>query len=339
MAIIIMMVIIMKKMKILVWIYILLMPFYVWAYSEYIIPGGDTLGIEVTSEGVMVVGFYKVNGNLMNQNLRVGDKITKVNNESVSDTTALVDLIDKYKDNNTVDITYLRDNKEHNTSLELVLYNGSYRTGLYVKSKILGIGTLTFIDPETNIYGVLGHSLNIQDSDSLVSIKKGTSYQADITSFTRSVDGVPGSKNANIIKSQVFGSINRNSNYGVFGLTSEQTQTTKDKKLLKVGTIDEVKLGEASIYTTNENDEIKEYKINILEVNKDDKYKNIYFEITDKELLKLSGGIVQGMSGSPIIQDNKIIGAITRVLVDDVNRGFGISIVTMLEEGDKLKTS
>lgn len=320
-------------MKKLIYFILLFFPYFVFAYSEYIIPGGETLGIEVNSKGVMVVGFYKVNGSFINQELQVGDKILEVNHEDVMSTNDLVRLIDQYMSDGKVSITYSRGDKEYTTDLALRLYDGSYRTGLYVKGSILGIGTLSYIDPDTGVYGVLGHSLNLSNTNQLIDIRTGYSYEAKVTSFTRSIDGNPGSKNANIDKNSLFGTIEKNSNYGIFGTVEKSPQ----KELMKVGNIDEIQLGDAYIYTTDTNNEIKPYKIRILEVNKNNVDKNIYFEIVDQDLLAMSGGIVQGMSGSPIIQEDMIVGAVTRVLVDDVNKGYGISIVTMLEEGDKLQ--
>jgi len=319
-------------MKKIIYLILLLMPFYVNAYSDYIIPGGDTLGIEVKSKGIMIVGFYKIDGELINQDFKVGDKILKVSDVDVNDTGELVDLIDRYMKNEKVEVTILRNDKEYKRKLSLSLYDGTYRTGLYVKSDVLGIGTLSYIDPETGVYGVLGHSLNLSNTNQRIEIKTGYSYEAKVTSFTRSVDGNPGSKNADIDKNERFGTIERNSNYGIFGKIEDEVK----KKAMKVGSLDDVSLGTAYIYTTNTNNEIDTYEIKILEVSKDTDEKNIYFEIVDDRLLKMSGGIVQGMSGSPIIQGDTIIGAVTRVLVDDVNKGYGISIVTMLEEGDKI---
>ena len=319
-------------MKKILWLFLLLMPFWVFAYSPYIIPGGETLGIEVNSKGVLVVGFYEVNGQYLNEHLNIGDKILKVYDVEVSSTKDLTNLIDKYMNNDKVEITYSRNNKEFKSKLDLRLFNGVYRTGLYVKGSILGIGTLTYIDPESNIYGVLGHSLNFSQTNQKIEIKTGYTYDANVTSFTRSMDGNPGSKNADINKNKLFGSVNLNSNYGIFGMTENEFNSKK----MKVVTLDEVSLGEAFIRTTNEKNETKNYEIKIIDVDKKNIEKNIYFEIVDKELLDMSGGIVQGMSGSPIIQNDNIIGAVTRVLVDDVKRGYGISIVTMLEEGDKL---
>lgn len=328
-----MMVMIMKKViDIFIYFLLLLCPFGVFAYSEYIIPGGDTLGIEVSSRGVMIVGFYKINGELINQEFQIGDRILTVAQEEVKDTNSLVRLIDKHMENSRVSVTVLRDNKEIERVMELSLYNGTYRTGLYVKANVLGIGTLSYVDPETKVYGVLGHSLNISNTNKQIEVRSGLSYEAEVTSFTRSVDGTPGSKNANINKNETFGTIEKNSSYGVFG----KVQDIQERNLMKVGGIDEVETGQAFIHTTNVDNVIKDYEIKILEVNEDNKEKNIYFEVVDEELLAMSGGIVQGMSGSPILQNDKIIGAVTRVLVDDVNKGYGISIVTMLLEGDKL---
>jgi stage IV sporulation protein B len=205
-----------------------------------------------------------------------------------------------------------------------------YKTGLYIKSNVIGVGTVTYQDE--NIYGALGHVINYGSLNKRVEIKSGLSFFSDVTNFIRSKNGNPGSKSADIKYNQRYGTINMNTKYGIYGYVDNQSS----KEKMEIAKMDEVFLGHASIYTTNIDDEVLEYDIKILEINPNDDGKNFYFEVTDPDLLEMSGGIVQGMSGSPIIQNNKIIGAVTRVLVDDVKRGYGISIVTMLEEGDKL---
>ena len=233
---------------------------------------------------------------------------------------------------NKISIKFERNNKIYSDELDLRYESGTYKTGLYVKSSILGIGTLTYIDPSTGVYGILGHSLNMSKTNKLIEVNNGYTYNAKVVNFTRSKDGNPGSKNADIDKDDVFGTIESNTKYGVFG----KVDVDSDTKLIEVGKIDDVKLGKAYIYTTNLNNKIEKYEIKILEINKYSGDKNFYFEIVDKDLLKMSGGIVQGMSGSPIIQDDKIIGAVTRVLVDNVSNGYGLSIIKMLEEGDRI---
>lgn len=318
-------------MKKILWLLILLMPFYVFAYSKYIIPGGDTLGIEVNSKGIIVVGFYNVNGKKINTELKIGDRIVKLNDVEVSSISELNEIIKK-EDKDNLNITYIRNNKEYSEELEVLLSNGTYKTGLYVKSNVLGIGTLTYVDPGTKVYGILGHSLNLSQTNQKFVVDFGYTYDAVVTDFIKSSNGNPGSKNADINKDDVFGTVEVNSDYGVFGVVDD----VSNRGLLEVGEIDDIQLGKAYIKTTNEENEIVNYEINIIEVNKDNSDRNIYFEVVDERLLKMSGGIVQGMSGSPIIQGDYIIGAVTRVLIDDVSKGYGISIVTMLEEGDKI---
>lgn len=319
-------------MKKILWLIILLMPFGVFAYSKYIIPGGDTLGIEVNSDGVIVVGYYQVNGKQINRNFKLGDRIIEVNSIDVNNVNELNSVLEKENKNNEVNVTYVRNNKKYETDLDFVLSNGNYKTGLYVKSNVLGIGTLTYIDPNSNVYGVLGHSLNLSQTNQKFEVSFGYSYNAVVTNFIKSNNGNPGSKNADIDKEEVFGSIDVNTSYGIFGKVDD----VHKEEVLLVGELDKVQLGNAYIRTTNEDNEIVNYKINIIEVNSNNSDKNIFFEVVDKRLLDMSGGIVQGMSGSPIIQGDMIIGAVTRVLVDDVSKGYGISIVTMLEEGDKI---
>ena len=317
----------MKKLLIAI---ILLMPFNVFAYSDFIIPGGETIGISVNNDGVVVMGFYKVNNDYINSFLEVGDNIIYVNDEEVDNIEELSILIEKNINDNSVSIIYVRDGVEHEGLLELRLVDGIYKSGLYIKSNVVGIGTVTYIDGD--IYGALGHVINFGSINKKVEIKDGTAFFSDVTNFIRSRNGNPGSKSADIIYDKEFGSIDSNTNYGIYGYVKSKN----DKELMEVGKLNDVMLGSASIYTTNLDDEVIEYEIKILEIDKESKDKNFYFEVVDKDLLEMSGGIVQGMSGSPIIQNDKIIGAVTRVLIDDVKKGYGISIITMLEEGDKL---
>ena len=313
-------------------LFILLFPSIVLAYSNYLIMGGDTLGIEVNGKGIMIVGFYKVDNEYINKDLKVGDVILEVNNIEVNSSNELVNLVDKYMVDGSVNIKYNRNNKVYSDELYLKYEAGTYKTGLYVKSSILGVGTLTYIDPSTGVYGILGHSLNLSKTDRRIEVREGYTYNAKVVNFTRSKDGNPGSKNADIDKDNVFGTIESNTKYGVFG----KVDVLEDSELIEVGKLEDVKLGDAFIYTTNLDNEIDKYEIKILAIEKYSTDKSFYFEIVDQKLLDMSGGIVQGMSGSPIIQDGKIIGAVTRVLVDDVSKGYGLSIVKMLEEGDKI---
>lgn len=323
------------KKKIILLVLSLIFPISVYAYSDKIIPGGNTIGIKVNSKGVMIVGFYKVDGkyNKGTPELKTGDYIIKINNEDVESVDDLVKLVDKFKENEEISITYLRNKKIQNTALELIKIDGINKTGLYVKDSLTGIGTLSYIDPETGIYGALGHEIIESNSKQMIDVKDGSIFKNIVVSIERSIDGNPGSKNAKFYNNEVYGNILKNTKYGIFGIP---TQTLSQEAAISVKKLSEVNLGKAYIRTVVNGTTKKDYEINITDINKNSKLKSITFEITDQELLNKTGGIVQGMSGSPIIQDGYLVGAVTHVIVDDVEKGYGISIITMLDEGDKI---
>lgn len=302
-----------------------------YAYSEYIIPGGETLGIDIKSDGVMVIGFYKINGKYNKGGLQVGDYITKVNDVNIESLDELAKEIENNISKKNINIEYRRNNKTLKSQLDLIYDDNIYKTGLYVKDNITGIGTLTYIDPNTLIYGALGHEIIESSSNDIVEIKTGTIFENRITSINKSKDGNPGSKNAKFNFNNIFGDIKKNTKYGIYGSYNVELP---NKSMLKVAKKDEVRVGDAYIYTVLDNDVIETFKIYIDSINENAKIKNLTFTITDKNLLSKTGGVVQGMSGSPIIQDDKIVGAVTHVMVDNVSSGCGIFITTMLEEGE-----
>ena len=165
-----------------------------------------------------------------------------------------------------------------------------------------------------------------------IEIKDGTIFKSDVTGINRSQNGTPGSKEAKFYSDEVYGKVKSNTESGIFGY---YTDKLSDDGTIDVAKKDEIKLGYAQIRTVINDNSIKNYDIEILNINRSDSTKNILFKITDSELLKLTGGVVAGMSGSPIIQNDKIIGAVTHVVVNDTQKGYGIFITTMLEEGDK----
>lgn len=323
----------MKKIKIILVTLLMLFPNIVLAYSNQIIVGGQNIGINIESNGILVVGFYKVNGNIVKSNpaIQVGDYITKVGDKDVNTINELTNNIETNMQNSEVKLTFIRNGEEMTSTLTLVEDNKVFKTGLYVKDSITGIGTLTYIDPESKIFGALGHEIIEANSNKRIEVKTGTIFNSTITGINKSNDGEPGEKKANFNMKDVYGNIKKNTQYGLFGTYTKELPTDKT---YEVATKDEVKVGNAKILTVLNGNEIKEYEINITKINEYNKIKNIAFEITDQELLEKTGGVVQGMSGSPIIQNNKIIGAVTHVIVDNVKTGYGIFITTMLEEGE-----
>lgn len=321
-----------KKNKLIFLLLIILFPLNVLAYSNEVVLGGENIGISIQSDGVLVVGFYKVNGTLNNSNLSVGDYITKVDNETVLNIDELVSAIDTNVREDKVSLTYRHKGEEKTTLLKLEELNGVYKTGLYVKDSLTGLGTLTYIDPVTKIYGALGHEILESTANSRIEVKTGNIFKSIVTSITKSEDSSPGTKNAQFFKNVKYGTISKNATAGIYG-TYEDAITNNN--LIPVTSADEVTTGAASIYTSLDDNEVHEYEINILKVDKNTKIKNFYFEVTDPILLEKAGGIVQGMSGSPIVQNNKLIGAVTHVAIDKVTTGYGISIITMLKAGEE----
>ena len=319
--------------KFILFLSILLMPINVLAYSDYIYRGGNTLGIEIDCDGVLIVGFYQIDGefNKGKPELKVGDYIKKVNGVEVNTLEELTTEIEKHVEDREVEITYKRNNKESKTILPLVSENDVYKTGLYVKDSITGIGTLTYIDPGTNIYGALGHEVIESNSKRLVEIKTGNIFRNTIVSIDKSLAGYAGSKNAKYYYNTIFGDILKNTNHGIFG---KYQKGLDNLKLVEVGKPEEVKVGKATIYTVLEGEKVEEFTINIEKINETSDTKNITFGITDKKLLEKTGGVIQGMSGSPIMQNNKIIGVVTHVIVDNPVTGYGLFITKMLEEGE-----
>ena len=320
------------KRYIIFFIILFFIPIIVFAYSNKVVLGGQNLGIVIKSDGVLVVGFYKINNTMNNSKLSSGDYIVKVNDDYINSVDDLITSIENNVKDNKVNITYRHNNDIKNTILNLELVNGIYKTGLYVKDSLKGIGTLTYIDPETKIYGCLGHEIIENTTNRKVEIKDGSIFKANVTSITRSANGSPGSKNAKFIEDKVYGNINKNEEEGIYG---KYIGDIDNDNLIEIDDINNVNLGEAYIYTSLDDNEVKNYKINILKILNKSSIKNYYFEVVDEELLNKTGGIIQGMSGSPIVQNNKLIGAVTHVSVDSVKNGYGISIINMLKEGEK----
>lgn len=325
----------MKKSFIIFFI-ILFFPCNILAYSNFVIPGGESVGIDIKSDGLVVVGFYKVDDEYIGKSsLKIGDSIIKINNTNVYTIKDLTSLInDNDINNNSVNITIVRNGSVIDTTMNIKEEGGKYKTGLYIKDSIIGIGTLTYIDPVTKIYGSLGHEILFSESNSKIEVKNGNLLSSKVNSIDRSMNGKVGSKNATINYNKILGTISKNTDTGIYGM---YTSELPNKSVVEISDFNDIKSGSAQIYTVTKKNAVKVYNINIIDKynNKRDTSKAFSFEIIDEELLKETGGIVQGMSGSPIFQNDRIIGAVTNVLVDNVALGYGICIKTMLSEGEK----
>lgn len=322
----------MKKKYLLSFIFLFCFPLITCAYSDYIIASGQNIGISLNSDHVIIVGSYDVNGkNILNTSLlRIGDKLISINNKEIKSINDLQNIMNNLS-SEKINITYERDNKRYNTEVTLFKEGNTYKTGLYVKDNIKGVGTLTFIDPETKIFGALGHEILEKTTKSKFDIDSGVIYYSEVTGIIKSTDGKPGEKNARNDSETIYGSVKENTHKGIFGIYTDEIN---ENKLYKVAQNNEVYVGPAKILTVTEKDVVSEYEIKILNVNANADTKNILFEVTDQSLLEKTGGIVQGMSGSPIIQNDNIVGAVNYVLVDDTKKGYGIFITNMLKEAE-----
>lgn len=317
-----------NKLLMILFITIFSIPLSVFAYNDKVIVGGDNVGIEVNSNGVLVVGYYSVGGKVPGKDagLEVGDIILKVDDTVINGITDL----SKHFNSNSLDITYKRGKDVRTTKLNLVKDGKIYKTGLYVKDSIVGIGTLTFIDPSTKRFGALGHEILEQTTKMKFEIKDGKIFESNVTGVEKANRGSVGEKNAIYNENNVYGSIDNNDITGIYG---DYKSKYDSNNLMSIS--DDISLGKASIRTVIFGSKKEDFDINILSIDKNHRTKNILFEVTDNTLLSKGNGIVQGMSGSPIIQNNKLVGAVTHVVVDNPHRGYGILITNMLKESEK----
>lgn len=305
-----------------------------------LIPVGKPVGIYVKTDGILVIGtgeFKGKNGITYSPGKNIvksGDYIQKINGEEVD---KKVDFIQKVRDckGEPVNLQVLRGEEE----LELKIQpkkdeSGEYKIGVWVRDSAQGVGTMTYIDAEGR-FGALGHGITDVDTSTLMQTTGGTLYDTEIVDIKKGEIGTPGEMTGMIVYSQehVLGKVTENSVRGIFGECNERTWEMTNNRPLPIALKQEIKKGPAQILCTLE-DEPDYYDIEITDVKLDNNKINrgIEVKVKDERLLKKTGGIVQGMSGSPIIQDGKIIGAVTHVLVQDSTRGYGIFIENMLND-------
>ncbi len=304
-----------------------------------VIPGGTPIGIYLETKGILIVGTGTVTGaDGLNYEpaLRIvqgGDYIRAVNGKEISEKEELIEAINNCGGEQVV-LDLDRDGEMIQVRLDAVpAKEGGYKLGIWVRDNTQGIGTLTFVT-ESGDFGALGHGINDVDTGILLEPSEGKLYDTTIVNIHKGKEGTPGELSGMIRYRESYecGIISENTEAGIFGSVNEHLMQKVDASPLEVGYKQEVTTGEAWI-RSSVSGEVKDYRAEIVEVhrNEEDVNKGIILEVTDPELLSLTGGIVQGMSGSPIIQNGKIVGAVTHVFVQDSAKGFGIFIENMLE--------
>ncbi|MGE8204462.1 SpoIVB peptidase [Heyndrickxia sp. NPDC080065] len=309
-----------------------------------IIPGGQSIGVKLNTLGVLVVGHHLVEtktGKISpgeKAGIKVGDIITSINGEKIENMSDVAPIVEKAgEDGRQLNITIQREQEIIRTNLnpEKDQSEQSYKLGLYIRDSAAGIGTMTFIDPKTKKYGALGHVISDMDTKKAILVEKGQILKSTVTSIEKGSDGKPGEKLARFSSDhEVIGDIKRNSPFGIFGKLEKNVSNGKYDQPMPVALSYQVKEGPAKILTVVEGNKVEEYDIEIVNTipQKFPATKGMIIKITDPKLLKKTGGIVQGMSGSPIIQNGKIIGAVTHVFVNDPTSGYGVHIEWMLRE-------
>ncbi|MFC4324040.1 SpoIVB peptidase [Litchfieldia salsa] len=309
-----------------------------------VIPGGQSIGVKLNTLGVLVVGHHQIDTAEGKQSpgeiagVEVGDIIKEINGkkiEKMSDVTPFVQ--ESGKTGKPLDLVIAREREEIKTKLIPMKDKNdhAYRIGLYIRDSAAGIGTMTFFHPNSKKYGALGHVISDMDTKKPIVVQDGQIVRSTVTSIHKGSNGEPGEKLARFsADKEVIGNITRNSPFGIFGELSKQVDNGIMDKAIPITLSHQVKEGPAKILTVVENDKVEEFDVEVVSSvpQKFPATKGMVVKITDERLLSKTGGIVQGMSGSPIIQDGKLIGAVTHVFVNDPTSGYGVHIEWMLNE-------
>ena len=304
---------------------ILLLPA-AWA-EPLLIPVGQTVGLQLRDNTVTIAAFDDLLGaDAKNAGLKIGDCIVKVNGTPVHSAQQMRDALEA--SGRTALLTIRRGGKELEATVKVTPTDGGAKLGVYLKQGISGIGTVTWYDPSTGKFGALGHGVN-GSSGVLMQMAAGSTYPAQVMSVTKGRSGHPGQLRGSCDGAESCGELLRNTPQGVFGKSRQGWLG----EAIPVGSADQVHPGQASIRSTVSNYTTGDYSVEILKVYPASRAdgRNLLLRVTDKALLEATGGIVQGMSGSPIIQDGKLIGAVTHVLVNAPDIGYGIFIENMLQ--------
>lgn len=309
-----------------------------------VIPGGQSIGVKLNSVGVLVVGHHLVNTSEGQKSpgeiagIKVGDMIIKMNGKQIEKMSDVLPFIQKAgKNGHPIKIVVKREGEYYTKLLKPIRDKGqnNFRIGLYIRDSASGIGTMTFIEPNSLKYGALGHVISDSDTRKAIEVEDGHIVYSTVTSIEKGSDGSPGEKIAHFAMDRgTIGNIISNSPFGIFGKVNDKIDNGVMSKPLPIALSNEVKKGPAKILTVIHDNKVELFDIEIVSSiqQKFPSTKGIILKVTDKRLLKETGGIVQGMSGSPIIQNGKVIGAVTHVFVNDSTSGYGVHIEWMLDE-------
>jgi len=309
------------------------------------VPGGKAVGIKMFTKGLMCVGTEKItgeNGIIIDTgkalDIKSSDMIISANGEVLHTVEQFAKIVEN-SNGQLITLRIVRDGKEETKSATPIKTADGYKLGIWVRDSTAGIGTVTFINKETGAFGALGHPITDVDTGALMPVDKGSISNAEITGVKQGTKGEPGELYGIFDSTgKDCGVILKNTNQGIYGKILPECDVFNENQELPIASNSEIKTGKAEIYANIDSNKIESFEIEIKKIMRytpDDK--NMIIKITDERLLSKTGGIVQGMSGSPVIQNGKLVGAVTHVFVNDPSRGYGIFIENMLSEAEKIK--
>ena len=297
---------------------------------------GTPFGVKMFSEGALIVGFSEIGqagGGTSNPakeaGLRLGDRVICIGQTRTESNDAVKEALDA-AEGQSVEVVYIRSGEQKLTALTPVWDGaaGQWRAGMWVRDSSAGVGTLTFADEELGVFAGLGHPISDSDTGESVALRSGEIVPCEITGCSAGTAGSPGELKGHFLSAHAIGTIRINGENGVYGTVS----TAIAGQQTELAFAQEVLPGAAEILTTTSGETPRSYRVYIEKVNDADPRRNMVLRVTDPALLAQTGGIVQGMSGSPILQNGRLVGAVTHVLVNDPTRGYGIFAQTMLEQ-------
>ncbi len=292
-----------------------------------VVPLGNLIGMKLYTNGVLVVGMSDIVGKdgerykpYEGSGIQEGDVIIGINEKEIASTYDLTNAINSSKGESMM-VDYVRDKQSYETKMQAIKTEDNvYKIGLWVRDTAAGVGTATFYDPNSKMFGSLGHGIIDNDTEKLIDISSGEIVTAEIVSISKGTEGNPGKIQGSIDEGVTIGTITKNTNFGVFGsLDNLENMNINEYKTVPVALRNEVTLGPAKLICSLDDGQIKEYDVNIEKIylNNNIDNKSMVVKITDEELLKRTGGIIQGMSGSPIIQNGKLVASLTHVMVNN----------------------
>jgi len=309
--------------------------------EKRLIPGGQAIGVAMRTDGVLVVGTSDLStaqSPALLGGLKPGDVLRSIDGVTIYSSDQLSQLI-AARGQKPLTVEYMREGLIHQTTMtpQLDSTTGTFRMGAWVRDSTAGVGTLSFYDPDTGAYAALGHAITDGDTGQVLTISQGQILHADIVAVQKGQKGVPGELKGSFLRDpQVLGSIRSNTVLGIYGRLDQPAANVLYPEGLPIGLRSGVHTGEATILSCVDGEGVQPYTVEITRVNPQTTPapKSMVLRVTDPRLLEKTGGIVQGMSGSPIIQDGRLIGAVTHVFVSDPTQGYGLFIDWMLQTAE-----